>query len=290
MSVTIGADGTVLVNGTRILFPRDSLNHSAAMVGGFSGDNLVLGQFTSDGKLKVDASVTVDTIDIGTVNLQAVTAGGAFFPIGEVLNPDATTYALYVQDPRQTYTAGALNVKVGNASLPVTQSGTWTVALANESIMIGSVELSDGAHTAAVTAGLALKVDGSATTQPISGTVSVHDPGVDVYSYGEQAAVAASASIAATTYTVPDGYSFYLKHISMSGDCPALFVVDIDAAVVCKRRLSTFEFNTDMTVDSGSGLDGLLVAAGCVITLTVTNAGSSAANFNGTIYGRLAPV
>ncbi len=56
---------------------------------------------------------------------------------------------------QQQYSGGQ-TVTIGNASLPVTQSGTWTVQPGN---------------TANTTA---WKVDGSAVTQPVSGTVTVN--------------------------------------------------------------------------------------------------------------------
>jgi hypothetical protein len=84
--------------------------------------------------------------------------------------------------------SGRLHVNVGNATLAVTQSGTWNVTNVS-----GTVSLPTGASTAAKqpalgTAGsasadvitiqgvasmTAVKVDGSAVTQPVSGTVGV---------------------------------------------------------------------------------------------------------------------
>lgn len=84
---------------------------------------------------------------------------------------------------------GTLNVSVQNASLPVTQSGTWNI-----NNISGTISLPTGASTSAKqpalgTAGTAsadvitvqgiasmtaLKVDGSAVTQPVSGTVTAN--------------------------------------------------------------------------------------------------------------------
>lgn len=62
-----------------------------------------------------------------------------------------------------TVSAGAnvLQVVTPSAGLPVAQQGAW------------SVELTDGTHTVAVTTAGALQVDGSAVTQPVSGTVAI---------------------------------------------------------------------------------------------------------------------
>jgi hypothetical protein len=53
-------------------------------------------------------------------------------------------------------------------SVNAVQSGTWNVGLNTGTNTIGSVKLTDGTNTAAVSASNALKVDGSAVTQPVS--------------------------------------------------------------------------------------------------------------------------
>lgn len=84
---------------------------------------------------------TVSIKDGSSSNEAKVLSDGALL----VAIQDSTGNAL-------TATAGALNVTFASGS---------------------SFELTDGTHTAAITAAGALKVDASATTQPISGTVSV---------------------------------------------------------------------------------------------------------------------
>jgi hypothetical protein len=70
---------------------------------------------------------------------------------------------------------GQLNQSGGAGSaVTATQSGAWTVQpgnTANTTPWLAS--LSQGGNTAAVTAGSALKIDGSAVTQPVSGTLTV---------------------------------------------------------------------------------------------------------------------
>src|SRR6266853_336086 len=59
------------------------------------------------------------------------------------------------------------------SSVTATQSGTWTVQpgnTANTTPWLAS--LSQGGNTAQVSAGGALKIDGSAVTQPVSGTLT----------------------------------------------------------------------------------------------------------------------
>lgn len=57
---------------------------------------------------------------------------------------------------------------VVSGTVAATQSGTWNVGLNTGTNTIGSVKITDGTNTASVSAASALKVDGSAVTQPIS--------------------------------------------------------------------------------------------------------------------------
>ena len=71
---------------------------------------------------------------------------------------------------------GQLNQSGGmGTNVAATQSGTWTMQpgnTANTTPWLTS--LSQGGNTAQVSAGGALKIDGSAVTQPVSGTVSLN--------------------------------------------------------------------------------------------------------------------
>ena len=69
---------------------------------------------------------------------------------------------------------GQLNQSGGaGSSVTATQSGTWTVQpgnTANTTPWLTS--LSQGGNTATISAAGALKIDGSAVTQPVSGTLT----------------------------------------------------------------------------------------------------------------------
>ncbi len=91
-------------------------------------------------------------------------AGGLEWPVA------VATYAT-------TVSAGAnvLQVVTPSAGLPVAQQGAWTVEPGNTpNTSPWLVSVSAGGNTAAVTTGSALKVDGSAVTQPVSGTVTAN--------------------------------------------------------------------------------------------------------------------
>lgn len=66
---------------------------------------------------------------------------------------------------------------ISNTTFASTQSGTWTVQpgnTANTTPWLATI--SQGGNSATVSAGGALKVDGSAATQPVSGTVTANGP------------------------------------------------------------------------------------------------------------------
>lgn len=73
----------------------------------------------------------------------------------------------------QSTMSGSLPVAISSnqSAIPVTQSGTWTVQPGNTANTTPWLEtISQGGNSASVTASSALKVDGSAVTQPVSGT------------------------------------------------------------------------------------------------------------------------
>lgn len=119
MALTIGPDAVLLnSSGTRVKFIRDAeYDEVAPPLVGITGDSFTLLQATPDGKLKVDASVSIDNIDIGDVNMKLKLVGGGEAPLYGGLNPDALSYFAYVQDQRMTFTGSALNVSVAGLTL-----------------------------------------------------------------------------------------------------------------------------------------------------------------------------
>lgn len=116
MPVTIDPqDGVVYKGVNPLLFPVDANDRVSAFLSGLdTADNPVLGRFTTDGRLKVDASVSIDTVDIGDVNMRIKLAGGGEDYLYGAMNPDGITRFLYTQDQRMNYTAGSLHVKADN--------------------------------------------------------------------------------------------------------------------------------------------------------------------------------
>jgi len=134
--------------------------------------------------------VTIDgDIVIANVNLNEV--GGSSISIGQQLSAASLPVVLPASQITsltppttvtvQQSTAASLNATVvgtGTFATQAAQSGTWTVQpgnTANTTPWLSTIN--QGGNSATVTAANALKVDGSAVTQPISGTVTITPSG-----------------------------------------------------------------------------------------------------------------
>jgi hypothetical protein len=116
---------------------------------------------TASGALKTDASATTQPIS-GTVT--AIQATGA------------NLHANIDNFPATQPVSGTVSVTNFANPLPVSESGTWTVQpgnTANTTPWLATIN--QGGTSAAVTGANALKVDGSAVTQPVSGSIAVNN-------------------------------------------------------------------------------------------------------------------
>lgn len=104
--------------------------------------------------------------------------------------------------------------------------------------------------------------------------------------YSEQAAVAASSTVTILSYTVPALQTSYVEHMSGSGDTIGLYDLKVNGLTIEKRRTNFALFNFDAFFETSNGL-GMKLNAGDVLTIDVTNKGSSSSSFNARIYGRL---
>ena len=99
----------------------------------------------------------------------------------------------------------------GGSSVTATQAGTWTVQpgnTANTTPWLFSV--SQGGNTAQVTAGGAIKIDGSAVTQPVSGSLTAAPKtacGTTAYDSG-MVSLPTSSTAVTTTATCVDAVVF----------------------------------------------------------------------------------
>jgi hypothetical protein len=154
---------------------------------------------TTAGALRIDGSATTQPVS-GTVTANIGTTGGLALDttlakltisqgtalgantqalVGGSVTTAAPTYTTGQINPLSLTTAGALRIDGSGTTQPVsgtvaaTQSGTWTVQPGNTANTTPWLTtINQGGNSATVTASNALKVDGSAVTQPVSGTVT----------------------------------------------------------------------------------------------------------------------
>jgi hypothetical protein len=120
VALIIESDGDVLVGSLPFLIPRDANHSPVALLAGLTDTDVVkFAKFTSDGKLQVDASVTIDNVDIGNVDLKAKDAFGVSQYLQVEIDPATARYALITNDPRFTFSGASLNV----TSSPAPSSG-----------------------------------------------------------------------------------------------------------------------------------------------------------------------
>ena len=124
--------------------------------------------------IPVSGTITATNPSVGSTGATAPTS--ATLSGGNVTTA-APTYTTGQMNPLSLTTSGALRVDNSANTQPVsgtvaaTQSGTWTVQpgnTANTTPWLATIN--QGGNSATVTASNALKVDGSAVTQPVSGT------------------------------------------------------------------------------------------------------------------------
>jgi hypothetical protein len=91
-------DNKIQKDGKDITFPIDAGGRSVSLITGLGDDEQIrfIG-VTSDGKLKVDASVSVGNITIGDVNIRAMDSSNTVRNLGAIQNSDLT-WSLKVRD------------------------------------------------------------------------------------------------------------------------------------------------------------------------------------------------
>lgn len=152
---------------------------------------------------------------------------------------------------------------------PVSQSGTWTIQPGNTANTTPWLfTISQGGNAATVSAGGALKVDGSASTQPVSGTVTANagTGNFTVVNSGTFATQAAQSG----TWTVQPGNTAnttpWLTSISQGGNTAT---VTASSALKVDGSAVTQPVSGTVTVTDGAGALNVIVDSG---TTTVTQA------------------
>lgn len=100
MAITVADDAVLLLDGIeRIKFFRDADYAPAPPLTAFFGDVQTLLRCTDDGRLKVDASVTIDNVDLGDVDLKAKDESNISRYLQVQTDEHVNRYALIVNDP-----------------------------------------------------------------------------------------------------------------------------------------------------------------------------------------------
>lgn len=191
-SIKTASDGTVRIDptGTTIQPVSGTITANAGS-GTFTVSGTVTANIGTSGSLALDATLAKLTITQGTAlgsNTQALVGGS--------VTTAAPSYTTGNINPFSLTTAGALRIDGSGVTQPIsgtvtanagtgtftvsgtvaaTQSGTWTVQPGNTANTTPWLTtISQGGNSATVSAGGALKIDGSAVTQPVSGTVTAN--------------------------------------------------------------------------------------------------------------------
>lgn len=156
MALTVDDDGVIFKGANPVIFARDGNYSPTSVLAGFTlGDNFVLGSFTDDRRLRVDASLTVSDIDIGAVEIKdgasetratvktdgvnnalVVTANSWPLPTGAAT--ELTLGGIKTQTDKLTFSSGALNVNIVSAPSTggVNKFGTTSIAKDTWSIVV----------------------------------------------------------------------------------------------------------------------------------------------------------
>jgi hypothetical protein len=148
---------------------------------------------------------TVNALSLNTAGGLRVDGSAVTQPVSGTVTANAGTGNFTVVQA----TASNLNATV-TGTVAATQSGTWTVQpgnTANTTPWLATIN--QGGNSATVTASNALKVDGSAVTQPVSGTVTANA--------GTGSFTVAQATAANLNATVVQGTSPWVDNITQFG-------------------------------------------------------------------------
>lgn len=104
------SDSIIKKDNSIVVLPKDGTGSGTSMIVGLDDtENIRLAKVTPDGKLMVDAALSVTGVSIGDVVIKSPDLGGSVSPLNRTTNDDGTS-ALYVQDKRLSFSSNKLNV------------------------------------------------------------------------------------------------------------------------------------------------------------------------------------
>jgi hypothetical protein len=169
-SATVSAGGALKIDGSAVTQPVSGTITANAGTGTFAVSGTVTSNIGTTNGLALDTTISGLQVSQGST-----TSGQKGAVILGAVTTAAPTYTTAQSSPISLTTAGAIRIDGSASTQPVsgtvatTQSGTWTMQpgnTANTTPWLSTI--SQGGNSATVSAGGALKVDGSTSTQPIS--------------------------------------------------------------------------------------------------------------------------
>lgn len=293
-SSSSGSNASVGTNGAAIPV-------SSTLIGAEDGSgNLQPAMITAAGAIKVDGSASTQPIS-GSVsitqggNTAAVSAASALKTDSSAVTQPISASALPLPtgastSALQTTMSGQMPATLGQkamaasfavaiasdqSAVPASQSGTWTVQpgnTANATPWLSTI--SQGGNSAAVSASNALKVDGSAVTQPISGTVTATNT-ADTSPATQNITVVDSGS---TTTTGQNSQSI-ITGTPTANSAASFTSTNIDTVRIQVTGTWTGTLQSEFSVDGGT----TWYVVGAHISGTVFSTSSYTANVSGVL-------
>ena len=147
---------------------------TVGQMGGSDGTNLRSLRVASDGTVRIDPTGT--TIQpISAVSLPLPTDAATETTLTTLLSESTFTTRINTLGQNTMTNSTPVVLASDQSAIPVTQSGTWTVQPGNTANTTPWLTtISQGGNAATVSVAGALKIDGSAVTQPVSGTITAN--------------------------------------------------------------------------------------------------------------------
>lgn len=108
------------------------------------------------------------------------------------------------------------------------------------------------------------------------------DNGTSVQVFGESSALVATGTATLASYTVPVGKVAFIANIMASGNCIAIYDMDVDASPEARKHSVVTGLEVEFKFSHGNGYR---LTAGQEVKLNVENVSSSTGAFNATILG-----
>ncbi len=249
----------------------------------YSNGNMESLSLTLAGALRVDGSAVTQPISAASLPLPAGAATSA-----DQTNGSQKTQIVDGSGNVIASTSNALNVEVTNASLAVTQSGTWTVQQGSAPWSQNITQILGAAPSATNALATQLATAGAyvSSANPLPVTIDPASAGTAVVDYKDASAIASGASDN-HDYTVTAGKTLHLQQIESSAAGKAKMQLQIETGVATGIfNAKASQFNSTATPDMSLMLSSnIQVAAGVRVRVVMSNRDLASDDLYSTIIG-----